>query len=103
MEIRFKKVNLQNEELGLQIGKHTVSIKRFFDVVLIAVLLVFAYNMGVHDAEEMVKLTAFLSEKGVCYSQDYCFKCDVMARGNKIVWVCDNNFNTSLSNYIGVK
>lgn len=96
--VKLKKIKLCNEELGLQIGKHTLSIKRFFDLVILAAILVFAYNVGVHDAQEMIKYTAYISEYGICNSSG-CYKCYPSLSKNHVIWACTNktllNIDTS--------
>lgn len=99
MKVRLKKIKLCSEELGLQIGEHTVSLKRFFDLVILGAIIVLAYNIGVYDANQIVKYTAYISQNGICNSSG-CYKCYPVAHANQIVWNCANETYININNAI---
>ena len=99
MAIKLQKVKLCSEELGLKVGEHTISLKRFFDLVILGAIIVLAYNIGIYDANQMVKYTAYISQNGVCNSTG-CYKCYPSAINNQVVWSCTNETHININNVI---
>lgn len=78
------------------------AIKAFTEIIMIFVVVIFAYNVGQNDAAEQIKLNSYLTNTGFYNTDTQRYeKCELMAANNRLVWNCDfYTPNASFNRYI---
>lgn len=90
-------INIGNKAIPIDV------VKAFIQTILVCVIVYAAYNVGVNDAYEYVKLAAYMGTP-VCDASGVCHAYKLEQQNNKIAWVeittnikGNNTFNFSSS------